>query len=321
MFDQGSELDESSFFEIFSATPSKVTTPPPITSIRSARSTTRFRSRTFATSTGKRALPQASVIANGMTGDLAQRRPFSDSAWIRDHADRRTLRRFALVLQSIGDQTAIPEATTSFVCSDPMVRNLVTALGGMLHDARADRPEHVAGELRRRLFSTCERGRVLAARAGCRRPGSARHAEEESEFQVHAGALASRDFSVADERFDAFMAWLDGLEPATSQRFEKSLAPAFAPAASAPDEEQLPTGLGQPAHAPLERYSLARRERARTIRALLALAPAELARHTDRRAVLTFAQAESANLDSFVDPGFRDRLVRERALQRSGAIR
>jgi hypothetical protein len=141
-----------------------------------------------------------------------------------------------------------------------------------------------------------------------------RHEEEEREFRVLAAAVAALDPAAGDERFAAFMAWLDGLEPAISQRFEKMLTAPGA-RAEAPTGDDPPPALASPAHAPLARYAAARRRRARTILDLLALDSAELAAATDPRAALAFAQAESAALDRFADPAFRDRLEREWALR------
>ena len=141
-----------------------------------------------------------------------------------------------------------------------------------------------------------------------------RYEEEERGFRVLAAAAAALDPAAAGERFAAFMAWLDGLEPAMSERFEKLLSAPGArfdePADHLPDGDP-PPGLASPAHAPLARYAAARRRRARTVLELLALDPAELAAATDPRAALAFAQAESAALDRFADPAFRDRLERE----------
>jgi len=111
------------------------------------------------------------------------------------------------------------------------------------------------------------------------------------------------------------MTWLDGLEPATSRRFEKCIArdASLLPVEDACEEER-PSEHDAPRHAPLVRYSAARRGRARVIRQLLLLAPDELARRTDARAALTFARTESINLDNFMNPRFRDSLVHTRAL-------
>lgn len=137
-----------------------------------------------------------------------------------------------------------------------------------------------------------------------------RYEEEEREFRAHAAAVASLDPAAGGERFAAFMAWLDGLEPAMSQRFEKMLSAPGALSDEPADGDPL-LGLASPAHAPLARYAAARRRRARTVLELLVLDAAELAAATDPRAALAFAQAESAALDRFADPAFRDRLERE----------
>lgn len=219
---------------------------------------------------------------------------------------------------------------------------------GMLHDAPATAPAVDPAELRRRLFSTCERARYLLAaldavgrpqlgyagnllldwmiamldglaipsdsRARLTRLLLERYREEDREFGLHAGKVARKDHSADPDRLGAFTAWLDQLAPAAAQRFAKAVtAP---PEVLAAAHDAPPPELLRPAYAPLARYRAARSERVRVVGALLGLVPTELAQRTDHRAVVAFAQAESVALDDFVDPRFRDRLVRRRALER-----
>lgn len=218
---------------------------------------------------------------------------------------------------------------------------------GMLHDACVPRAEAKPQLLRSRLFSKVERARYLLSAldatgraqlgyagnvfldwmselcasfeidndAGARltRLAFERCADGDDEFFLAADAFARADFSADAERYDAFVRWLDKLEPATSRRFEKCLTgDASVPPRDVPDEGE--PKRGTPGPEPLARYRDARQGRARVMRRLLTLAPGELARRTDAWAVLTFARTESMNLDNFMDPRFRDDLVRRRAL-------
>lgn len=225
----------------------------------------------------------------------------------------------------------------------------LTYFYGMLDDTCALRTTAEDGLMRRRLFSKLERARyLLRALDATGRPqlgyaGNAfldwmgelcasitveddpdarltrlvfeRCIDGDDEFFRAADAFARTDFSTDRERYEAFVAWLDKLEPTTSRRFGKCIV---GDASVAPSDGAHETGSGEfgtPGPEPLERYRAARRERTRVMRQLLLLAPAELARRTDARAALTFARTESLNLDNFMSSGFRDRLVRERALR------
>lgn len=139
-----------------------------------------------------------------------------------------------------------------------------------------------------------------------------RCAEEDADFFVQAERFAGQDYSADAERLAAFTDWLASLEPATMQRFEKCFPVGTVRPVRAQPGEPSPN---VPADIPLVRYVTARRERARVMRELLVFAPDELARRTDTRAAIAFAQAESTNLNKFLDPKFRDRLVRRRAPQ------
>ncbi|MEA2663364.1 MAG: hypothetical protein QOI11_308, partial [Candidatus Eremiobacteraeota bacterium] len=214
---------------------------------------------------------------------------------------------------------------------------------GALHDAQ-EQPSFVpADEIRRRSFSKIERVRfLLDALHAVGRPqlGYAgnllldwmrdvaatfaledqpeprltrlvfeRYAEEDAELRAATDAFAAR-FSADPARLEAFAAWLEPLEPAVSERFLKCLTGGETLAAgSASGGAPEPFELLEP----LSRYQHGRAARLQAMERLLTLRPAELARRTDHRLALAFAQFESANLDKFLDPAFRDRLVRERA--------
>ncbi|MEA2666944.1 MAG: hypothetical protein QOI11_3888 [Candidatus Eremiobacteraeota bacterium] len=214
---------------------------------------------------------------------------------------------------------------------------------GMLDDTRALRTTAEDGLIRRRLFSKLERTRYLLCAldatgrpqlgyagnafldwmrelcasiaveddsgAGLTRLVFERCIDGDDEFFRAAEAFSRAGFSADAQRYEAFMAWLDELEPATSRRFQKCLAE---------DTNLTPLDGGTP-HAPLARYCAARRRRTHIMLGLLSLAPGELARRTDARAALTFARTESINLDNFMSARFRDRLVRERALRAAAA--
>lgn len=220
---------------------------------------------------------------------------------------------------------------------------------GMLDDTRALRTTAEDGLIRRRLFSKLERTRyLLGALDATGRPqlgyaGNAfldwmrelcasirvdddpdarltrlvfeRCIDGDDEFFRAADAFARADFSADTKRYDAFVTWLDELEPATSRRFEKCVVGDASAVLRDGAHEAVPAEFDPPGPEPLDRYRAARRERTRVMRELLLLAPAELACRTDARAALAFARTESLNLDNFVSARFRDRLVRERALR------
>ena len=219
---------------------------------------------------------------------------------------------------------------------------------GMLHDVGTPRAAAEPELIRRRLFSKLERTRFLLSaldatgrvqlgyagnvfldwmRALCASFAVAddtdarltrlvfeRCAEGDGEFFLATDAFSRAGFSTDAERYEAFMTWLGGLEPATSRRFEKCLVGDASLSLDGASQER-PPERAEFEHAPLVRYRAARRERGRIIRQLLSLAPDELARRTDARAALTFARSESTNLDNFMSARFRDRLVRERMLR------
>lgn len=216
---------------------------------------------------------------------------------------------------------------------------------GTLHDAETQPCLASADEIRRRSFSKIERARFLldalhatgrpqlgyagnllldwmrdvvgtfaledVSEARLTRLVFERYAEEDAELHAASEAFAGH-FSADPGRLDAFTGWLATLEPAASERFLKCLSDEKAYAVP-PESDEAPSApsLGMPE--PLLRYQRARSARLQAIGTLLALRPAELAQRTDHRLVLASAQAESANLDKFLDPAFRDRLVRERA--------
>ena len=212
---------------------------------------------------------------------------------------------------------------------------------GTLADVSADRDPAAAAAARRRFFSHLSRLRyLLAALDGNGRAqlgyagnlllewmlaaaaaftvdesGEARLTrllleralEENDAFRRHARAIARCDRGAERARCDAAAAWLAEREPVAAQRFARIFTEPADAAGDAPAE--WPPELGLPPNAPLAHVCADRQRQASAVRMLLGLAPAELAARTDHRAALAFVQAESAALDTLLDPAFGDHLA------------